>query len=90
LSKVIQRLAHSGLVKTVRGPGGGVTLAKTPDKITLLNVYESLEGTLAESNCLLATKKCGNKGCILGDLLSSVNKQVKTRLAGTKLSDFVL
>ena len=89
LSKVIQRLSHSGLVKTVRGPGGGVTLAKPPEKITLLDVYESLEGPIPESHCLLGVNKCGNKTCILGDLLVSVDKQVKTRLSGTKLSDLM-
>jgi Rrf2 family protein len=90
LSKVIQRLAHSGLVKTFRGPNGGISLAKSPDKITLLNVYESIEGSLSSSACLLGTKKCGGAGCILGDLLQSLNKQVKTRLSGTKLSDFAV
>jgi len=89
LSKVIQRLAHSGLVKTVRGPGGGVILSKSPDKITLLQVYEALEGPLPESNCMLGVPKCGRKSCILGDLLGSLNKQVREHLQGTKLSEFV-
>jgi Rrf2 family protein len=90
LSKVIQRLAHSGLVKTYRGPKGGISLAKSAEKITLLNVYESMEGSFSNTACLLGTKKCGSAGCILGDLLQSVNKQVKTRLSETKLSDLVL
>ncbi len=87
LSKVIQRLTHTGLVKTFRGPKGGISLAKPSNKITLLNVYEAIEGPMPTSTCLLGKSKCGG-GCVLGDLISSVNKQVRTRFSEIKLSDF--
>ena len=38
LSKVLQRLAHTGLLSSTRGPKGGFTLAKGSDQITLLDV----------------------------------------------------
>jgi len=46
LSKVLQRLTRAGLVKAVRGPKGGFSLAKSADEISLLEVYETIEGTL--------------------------------------------
>lgn len=86
LSKVMQWLSRDGLVDSIRGPKGGFVLGEDPEKITLLDVYESIEGPLEQTECLLETPVCGGC-CILGDLLESVNDQVARRLGGTKLSD---
>ena len=87
LSKVFQRLSRQGLVKTLRGPGGGVTLAKSPKRITLLDIYEAIEGPLKPSNCLLGKRSCEYTECILGDMIVNINKEVKDKLSGTKLSE---
>lgn len=86
LAKVLQRLARVGLVRSTRGPNGGFALDSHPDEVTLLEVYEAIEGPLVPTDCLLAVPVCGDNGCILGDLLETVNKQVKDYLAGTTLS----
>ena len=44
ISKVLQRLVKNDLLKSVRGPAGGFTLKKPPENISLLDVYESIEG----------------------------------------------
>ncbi len=87
LSKVLQRLSKSGLVSAVRGPRGGFMLGKAPEEITLLEVYEEIDGPLLASNCLLDTPICSGKRCILGGLLKTVNKEVRNYLARTKLSE---
>ena len=87
LSKVLQRLTRAGLVKSVRGPKGGFVPARPTTDITLLEVYESIEGPLTAKTCLLGRRVCGEGLCILGDLLGTVTEQVRTHLNGTKLSD---
>ncbi len=87
LSKVLQRLARVGLVKSVRGPKGGFMLGRTADSITLLDVYETIEGPFVPSNCLLRTSICSGEKCILGELLKTVNTLVRDYLAGTRLSE---
>ncbi len=87
LSKVLQRLVRVGLVRSNRGPKGGFLLEKSPHKISLLEVYEAIEGELAPSNCLLGNPVCSGKKCILDGLLQKMNNQVKEYLAGTKLVD---
>ncbi|HNT36775.1 MAG TPA: Rrf2 family transcriptional regulator [bacterium] len=87
LAKVLQRLNRSGLVVSVRGPGGGFTLAKPAEKVTLLEVYEAIEGPMDQSTCLLRKPVCPEGKCILGDLLKSMNAQVKDRLSQTTLAD---
>ncbi len=84
LSKVLQRLAREGFVKSMRGPKGGFVLAKPGTSITLLEVYESIEGPVSWNDCLLDAPICGGK-CIFGGLLAEVNRRVKTYLAETTL-----
>lgn len=87
LSKVLQRLARYGLVKSVRGPKGGFTLNTGYGEITLLDIYESIEGPLVERKCFHTTRMCNENQCIFGDLLGNINKQVREYLSATKLPD---
>ncbi len=88
LSKVMQRLNKAGFIESVKGFNGGFRLLLSPDEITFLDIYEIFDGKLKSSSCLLSHDECVDK-CIFGDLISSVNKQVKEKFETTKLSDFV-
>jgi Rrf2 family protein len=85
LSKVLQRLEKSDIVKSTRGPNGGFKLTKSGNDITLLEVYEAIDGKLSPSNCLLNECIC-NGDCIMGKLLGDLNNQVRDYLIKTKLS----
>lgn len=85
LSKVMQRLGRAGLVKAVRGPKGGFQLGKPAGEITLLEVYEAIDGPVQISGCLYSTAICNSKQCIFGDLIRSVDQQVRDYLAQTTL-----
>ena len=87
LSKVLQRLAKIGLVRSHRGPKGGFVLGKASDKITLLEVYEAIDGPLLSSKCLFNTPICSGEQCIFGDLLESTSKRYRAYLEGMKLSE---
>lgn len=88
LSKVLQRLTRAGLVESVRGPRGGFRLAREADKITLLEVWEAIEGRLETSQCLFGrpTANCTRAGCIMGGVMSQVDRTVRGYLEGTPLS----
>lgn len=88
LSKVMQRLTKAGLVESIKGFNGGFRLSQSPEEITFLEIYEIFDGKLRGSNCLLSQKDCG-ENCIFGDLVLSINIQVKEKFQSTKLSDFV-
>ncbi len=89
LSKVLQRLAKAGLVKSVRGPKGGFKLGRDPKDITLLDVYETMEGPLVTSTCLMETPVCVGPTCVLGSLLNTVNSVVKDYLESKKLHNMI-
>jgi Rrf2 family protein len=87
LSKVLQRLAKAGLVDSTRGPKGGFRLAREAEDVRLLELYETIEGPLMANNCLLGTRICKGEQCILGNLLETVDRQVREYLAATRLSE---
>ena len=86
LSKVMQRLAHVGLVSSRRGPKGGFTLAQPAHRISLLQIYEAIEGPLTAKDCLLGRPICGFRKCILGGLVGQLSRRIRDYLAGRKLS----
>ncbi len=87
LSKVLQRLVRAGLVGSTRGPGGGFTIRKGGGGLSLLEVYECIEGPFDSQKCLLGVPSCDSGECILGDLLETVNKEVHDYLSKTKLHE---
>jgi Rrf2 family protein len=87
LSKVLQRLARVGLVTSNRGPKGGFVLGKKSNEITLLEVYEAIDGPLTSNRCLFETPICNGAQCIFGDLLLTTNNRYKAYLEGMKLSE---
>lgn len=89
LSKVFQRLSRARLVNSIRGPRGGFTLGRDPSEINLLEIYEAIEGPLTPTDCLLKNPMCKKEGCVFGDLLEKVNREVTDYMAETKLSSFV-
>jgi Rrf2 family protein len=89
LAKVLQRLARAGLVRSERGPHGGFQLSGDPSKVTLIEVYEAIEGPLRPVECLLGKRVCSGNHCILGKLASSIDEQVREYLSKTYLSELV-
>ena len=89
LSKVMQRLHRAGIVDSTRGPGGGFRLARPAGRITMLEVYEAVEGPLGEAGCLLGRSLCGGN-CMLGDLLQDVHRRFSRRLAETTLAELAV
>ncbi|MFH1035552.1 MAG: Rrf2 family transcriptional regulator [Pseudomonadota bacterium] len=86
LAKVLQRLGRAGLVISQRGPKGGFVLGRDSSEISLLAVYEAVEGPLETKSCLLGKPVCGGN-CILGGLLHKVGAEVSDYFSQTRLSD---
>lgn len=61
LAKLINTLRRVGLVETQRGVGGGVTLARPADKITLLELCQAMGDPIVTSRCMLATTECNDQ-----------------------------
>ena len=62
LAKIISQLSIAGLIHTSRGARGGVSLARPPEDISILEVIEAIDGPIALNEC---THVKG--GCTFGD-----------------------
>jgi Rrf2 family protein len=85
LAKVMQSLRKSGLVTALRGPKGGSRLSRAPESITLLEVYEAIEGPMIISECLLDSTVCMGNQCTIGKEIRRMNKKIKTILQESTL-----
>jgi len=90
LSKVMQRLVREGMINSSRGAKGGFFFESDPMKITLLEVFETLEGSVQGGACLLGKPICTEKHCSLQRVSSKVADLVKEELAGTTLGDIAI
>lgn len=87
LSKVLQRLAHSGIVQSMRGPSGGFKLRSPWETMKLLEIYEAIEGPLTQGRCLLELLVCKGNRCALGAIIHKTDDAVRQCLMGTTLAE---
>ncbi len=53
LAKIFQTLARAGVLKSHQGSGGGFSLARPAEEISLLEVIETIEGKILLHECVL-------------------------------------
>ncbi len=58
LAKIISQLSIAGLIHTSRGARGGVSLARKPENISLLDVVEAIDGPITLNECTQDPSTC--------------------------------
>jgi len=61
VGRISQRLAKTGILDNRRGRLGCLSLASSPDQISILDVIEAVDGTARVDRCLLAPIECGRE-----------------------------
>jgi Rrf2 family nitric oxide-sensitive transcriptional repressor len=89
VSKVLQLLARTGLVRSQRGLGGGFRLAGDPAQITVLDVINAVDPMERLQTCPLGLKAHGKNLCPLHCGLNDVVLQMEATFAKTKLADLL-
>ena len=89
LAKVMPKLVKAGLVRVTLGPGGGFQLSAPADSISLLAIFETIEGPMRDTRCLLRRENCDGTQCMLGEYLLDVDARIRDYLARTTLSELV-
>ena len=87
-SKLLQKLQSSGIAASKMGSGGGFYLARPPEKISLLQIIEAVQGPINVNRCLLGDYKCPLKGrCPLNPKLKKVQTEIESVMSGLLLSE---
>jgi Rrf2 family protein len=69
LEHLVARLEADGLLRTVRGAGGGVALVRPPSEVTILDILCTLEGPLTPVECVDRPEVCSRSvNCSARDL----------------------
>jgi len=90
LEHLITPLIAGGIMRSTRGPRGGVSLAKSPEEIKLSEVIKLLEGSLAPVECVNNPEVCSRATfCVTRDVWSELKKVMDEVLESTTLQDLV-
>ncbi|WLP54067.1 RrF2 family transcriptional regulator [Agrobacterium fabrum] len=97
LLKHLQSLSNAGIVTTVPGPKGGYRLARTTDKITLLDIVLAVEGPQPAFRCAEIRQRGPNplpgryftKPCGINAAMLKAEKVYRAELAKTTIADIL-
>ncbi len=87
IAKVMQTLVKSGFVSSVRGPAGGFSLSMEPSEITLLDIYEAIEGKIIIKTCPFDKAICPFDKCLMGGIFHKVTEELIVYLKANTLQD---
>ena len=87
LSKVLQGLVRAGLVHSRRGLGGGMTLAKSPEELTILEVVDAVDPIGRIKTCPLGLSSHGVTLCPLLRRLDAALATVEDAFRRTTLAE---
>jgi Rrf2 family protein len=90
LAKIISQLSIAGLIHTSRGARGGVTLAREPRAINLLEVVEAIDGPILLNDCTEDTSDCPfGENCGIREIWCTAQQELVTRLRNASFDQFV-
>ncbi len=87
LAKIVSQLSVAGLLNTSRGARGGVSLSRSPEEISILEVVEAIDGPIMLNECVSDDGACNfSSDCPIRPLwceaqVDLVNKLRKTTFA---------
>ncbi|MCA1748107.1 MAG: Rrf2 family transcriptional regulator [Parasphingopyxis sp.] len=86
--KLVSMLSKAGLVRSARGTGGGIQLARPAAAITLTDIIEAVEGPIAMTACApYGRHDCGlEECCSVRPHWGAVNNAVRGALDGVSLA----
>lgn len=61
LSKILQLLVRQKLLCSMKGPTGGFRLSRSPDKITLIEIVDAIDGLDIFHQCGIGFKTCDDE-----------------------------
>ncbi|MDD2927612.1 MAG: Rrf2 family transcriptional regulator [Candidatus Omnitrophica bacterium] len=90
LRKILQALNGKGILTSLKGQGGGFTLAKEPAKIFITDIMRIFQGTLRLNECFLQKLACPHKKtCLLRKKITGIERYVLRELNSITLESLL-
>jgi Rrf2 family protein len=90
LEQLFLKLRRAGLIRSVRGPGGGYLLARKPEKIVMFDILKAVEGPLTPVFCTddSTGKRCKrSKSCAMRKFWMELSNRILDCLKHQSLGD---
>jgi Rrf2 family protein len=89
LAKVVQELVRRGILHSQRGVKGGITLARKPEELTILEVVNAIDPIQRISHCPLDLEAHGVVLCPLHKRLDAALASVEDAFRRTTLAEIL-
>ena len=89
LEQLFGKLRRSGLVNSVRGPGGGYCLARQGSQITVTDIIRAVDEPLDATQCGRGENCRDDSRCMTHDLWTTLNMKMYEYLSSVTLSHLV-
>ena len=90
LAKIVSQLSVAGLLQTSRGARGGVSLARSPEEISFLEVVEAIDGPILINECVLDVSACVfGETCALRPVFCDAQADLVNRLETTSFDSVI-
>ncbi len=89
VAKILQKLVKDGFLGSHRGPSGGFFLKLEPESVTLLEIYEAIEGKIMNSRCPMNKEKCPFGDCVFEDMTIKMTEEFVKYLSNHSLAHYM-
>lgn len=89
LAKVLQGLSRAGLLHSQRGLGGGFTLARAPDTLTMWEVVQAVDPLKRIHECPLRFEAHGEGLCPLHEQLDAAIAEIERTFTACTISKLI-
>ena len=89
LEQLFARLRRANMVKGVRGPGGGYSLAGKPDEINIADIIAAVDEPIDATKCGGEANCQNEKACLTHDLWMGLSDQIRDYLKGITLAQLL-
>jgi len=89
LEQLFGKLRRHKLVTSVRGPGGGYNLARTPQSITVAEIISAVDEPLDATQCGGKENCHDDRRCMTHDLWATLNEKMHDYLSSVTLGDLL-
>lgn len=90
LRKIVQRLSAEGILRSVKGQGGGFSLGERPENIRLTDLARVFQGKIQLNECIFKKKKCPNREtCALKKEIDGIERDALRRLHQVSIASLI-
>ncbi len=91
LAKILQRLNKKGIVRSLKGKGGGFYLLKDPSNLTLMEVIEVMQGPISINICAVDKRKCRlSNTCSVHPIWVNLRKEIEKKFKRITFKELII